>query len=177
MVISFLSIVIVAKLATSLASCKRATVGVVLTRRRSDCPISFALDVFGDRWTLLIVRDLMFKDKRHYGDFLKSQEHIATNILADRLRRLEETGIVRRNAARRNAGGVTYELTDRGIDLAPVLLEMILWSAKHDANTAAAPEFVAAARDDRNALLRQIAKSIRDPSTRERVYRSPQVPA
>lgn len=126
-------------------------------RRRSDCPISFALDIFGDRWTLLVVRDLMFKEKHRYGDFLQSEEHIATNILAERLRRLEETGIVRRQSAPRNAGGLTYKLTDKGIDLAPILVEMILWSAKHDANTGTTPGFVDAARDDRDGLLKQIA--------------------
>lgn len=126
---------------------------------RSDCPISFALDVFGDRWTLLVIRDLLFKGKRHYRDFFESEEQIATNILADRLRSLEEAGIVTRQVAPRNAGGVTYHLTAKGLDLAPMLVELILWSATHDPNTAAAPEFVAAAREDRTALLAEIASN------------------
>lgn len=125
--------------------------------RRSDCPISFALDIFGDRWTLLVVRDLLFKGKTHYRDFFESEERIATNILADRLRQLEGAGIVTRHVAPRNAGGVSYKLTPKGLDLAPTLVELILWSATHDPNTAASPEFVAAAREDRTSLLAEIA--------------------
>ena len=125
-------------------------------RRRSDCPISFGLDVFGDRWTLLVIRDLLFKGKRHYQDFCESEEGIATNVLADRLKRLEAIGLITRDVAARNAGGVTYHLTGKGLDLAPMLVEMILWSAAHDPDTAAAPEFVKAARNDRASLLSQL---------------------
>lgn len=128
-------------------------------RRRSNCPISFALDLFGDRWTLLIVRDLLFKQKIRYSDFLDSEEHVATNILADRLRTLEEAGIVTRHVAARNAGGVTYQLTPKGLDLAPMLVETILWSAKHDTQTAADPQFVSAARQNRDKLLVRIVEA------------------
>lgn len=127
--------------------------------RRSDCPISVALDVFGDRWTLLVIRDLLFKGKRHYQDFCESEEGIATNVLADRLKRLEAIGLITRDVAARNAGGVTYHLTAKGLDLAPMLTEMILWSAAHDPDTAAAPEFVKTARNDRASLLTQLAAS------------------
>ena len=126
--------------------------------RRSDCPISFALDVFGDRWTLLVIRDLLFKHKHRYGEFLGSEERIATNILADRLRKLEDAGMITRTKAARNAGGVSYALTEKGLDLAPILVEMILWSAKHDAATAAEPEFVAAALRDRQALVAAVTR-------------------
>jgi DNA-binding HxlR family transcriptional regulator len=129
----------------------------VAKSRRSDCPISFALDIFGDRWTLLVIRDLLFKGKSHYRDFVESEERIATNILADRLKSLEEHGIVTRNVAPRNAGGVSYRLTPKGLDLAPTLVELILWSATHDPDTAASPEFVTAAREDRTSLLAEIA--------------------
>lgn len=129
--------------------------------RRSDCPISFALDIFGDRWTLLVIRDLLFKGKSRYRDFFESEERIATNILADRLKSLEEHGIITRHVAPRNAGGVSYQLTAKGLDLAPMLVELILWSATHDPNTAAPPEFVAAARQDRTSLLADITGSDR----------------
>ncbi len=131
----------------------------MLRSRRSNCPISFALDRFGDRWTLLVIRDLLLKGKRRYQELRACEEGIASNILSDRLRALESAGIVERQVARRNAGGVTYGLTRRGLDLAPVLVEMIVWSAKHDPDTAAAPEFVAAATTDRKALLSSIAAS------------------
>lgn len=127
--------------------------------RRSNCPVSFALDRFGDRWTLLVIRDLLLKGKRRYQELRECEEGIASNILSDRLRALESAGIVERQVARRNAGGVTYGLTRRGLDLAPILVEMIVWSAKHDPDTAAAPEFVSAAATDRKALLTSIAAS------------------
>lgn len=129
-----------------------------MTRHRSSCPISFALDCFGDRWSLLVVRDLLFKGKCRYQELRHTEEGIASNILSDRLRSLEAAGIIERNVARRNAGGVTYRLTPRGLDLAPMLVEMIVWSAAHDPTTAADPEFVAAARTDREALLDEIAR-------------------
>lgn len=132
--------------------------------RRSDCPISFALDIFGDRWTLLVIRDLLFKGKTRYRDFAESEERIATNILADRLRNLEEAGIITRHVAPRNAGGVRYQLTPKGLDLAPMLVELILWSATHDPNTAASAEFVAAARD-RTSLLAEIKGGATSPPT------------
>ena len=127
--------------------------------RRSDCPISFALECFGDRWSLLVIRDLLFKGKRRYQELRASEEGIASNILTDRLRALEEAGIIERHTSARNQGGVTYTLTPRGLDLAPVLVEMIVWSASHDPETAAGAQFVAAARADRAALLRQIAET------------------
>ena len=126
--------------------------------RRSDCPISFALDVVGDRWTLLVIRDLLFKHKRRYSEFLASEERMATNILADRLRKLEDAGMISRTRAARNAGGVTYALTEKGLDLAPMLVEMILWSAKHDSATATEPEFVTAALQDKQALVAAVTR-------------------
>jgi DNA-binding HxlR family transcriptional regulator len=119
-------------------------------RRRSDCPIHFALEVFGDAWTLLIVRDLMFKGRSTYSDFLRAEEGIATNILADRLARLGANGIVSR------VPGGRYQLTAKGADLLPILLEIIRWSARYDPSTAAAPEFVRKLRKDRDALEREL---------------------
>jgi DNA-binding HxlR family transcriptional regulator len=119
--------------------------------RRSDCPIHFALEVFGDAWSLLIVRDLMFKNRRTYTEFLRAEEGIATNVLADRLVRLEEDGIIARDE--KPGGGVSYRLTPKGIDLAPVMVEVIGWSAKHDARTAADKGFVRRLRADRRGLL------------------------
>jgi DNA-binding HxlR family transcriptional regulator len=118
-------------------------------RRKSDCPIHFALEVFGDAWTLLVVRDLMFKDRSTYTDFLRAEEGVATNILADRLVRLEEDGIVRKDEGE-------YRLTERGCDLLPVMLEIIAWSAKHDAKTAADPAFVRRLRRDKAAFTAEL---------------------
>ena len=123
--------------------------------RKSDCPIHFALEVFGDAWTLLIIRDLMFKGRTTYTDFLRAEEGIATNVLADRLVRLEEDGIIlkQRDSTR---GGGHYRLTPKGIDLLPIMLEIIGWSAKHDVKTAADRGFVRRLRTDKIGLAAQI---------------------
>jgi len=95
------------------------------------CPISTTLEVLGDRWTLLVIRDLMFSGKRTYGEFLQSPEKIATNILADRLLVLEKTGIVEKKAFPGNRAKNLYQLTPKGVDLMPILLEIILWGDKY----------------------------------------------
>ncbi len=110
-----------------------------LSPRRSDCPLNAALEVFGDRWTLLVVRDLMFGGRCSYRDFLKADEKIATNILAERLNRLEAHGIVEKQRDPEDGRKVNYQLTDKGMDLAPVIVEMIVWGARYeDTDTAPA---------------------------------------
>lgn len=123
--------------------------------RKSDCPIHFALEVFGDAWTLLIIRDLMFKGRTTYTDFLRAEEGIATNILADRLVRLEKDGIIlkQRDSTR---GGGHYRLSPKGIDLLPIMLEIIGWSAKYDVKTAADRGFVRRLRTDKIGLAARL---------------------
>jgi DNA-binding HxlR family transcriptional regulator len=106
---------------------------------RSPCPIAAALDLLGDRWTLLVVRDLLLYDKRRFADFLASPEGIATNILADRLARLERAGIVDRRRYHDHPPREEYHPTARGRDLAPVLRELIHWGQRHVAGTAKRP--------------------------------------
>ena len=125
-------------------------------KRKSYCPINFALEVFGDKWTFLIVRDLMFKGKHYYGEFLQMEEKIATNILADRLVSLEQSGIITRTIDDTHNSKKIYRLTEKGIDLLPLLTEAILWSAKHDNQTAADVKFVRMAKKDRESLFAQI---------------------
>ena len=129
--------------------------------RRSYCPIGFGLDIFGDKWTLLVVRDLMFKGKYTYGEFLSSEEKIATNILADRLQKLSDAGIVVRQAVADKRVKYRYMLSQKGIDLLPVLVELILWSAKHDPHTAADEAFVRGAHEAKVALLEKIRATLR----------------
>ncbi len=129
-------------------------------RRRSDCPIHFGLEVFGDPWTLLILRDLLLKGRSTYSDFLHAGEGIATNVLADRLARLEQDGLV---VADRGAGGgraYRYRPASKAIDLLPVLLEIIAWSAAYDPATAADPAFVARLRSDRAGLERDLRDQV-----------------
>jgi DNA-binding HxlR family transcriptional regulator len=95
---------------------------------RSGCPVSLGLDVFGDRWTLLIIRDLMFSGKRHYREMLHSDEHISSNILADRLQMLLAEGVISRAGDPGHAQKVVYSLTEKGIALLPIILEISRWS-------------------------------------------------
>ena len=125
-------------------------------KRRSNCPINFALEVFGDKWTLLVIRDMMFKGKYAYGEFVKSEEKIATNLLADRLSLLEKTGIVLKTVDLTHGSKFIYTLTPKGIDLLPLLIEMIVWSAKYDETTAADKGFVNRANTDREGLIAEI---------------------
>jgi DNA-binding HxlR family transcriptional regulator len=102
---------------------------------RSTCPISTALELVGDRWTLLIIRDLMFAGKRHFREFLKSEEGISSNILTDRLNSLVEAGIVTREDDPSHAQKAIYSLTEKGLDLLPLLIAMSTWVQKYHPRT------------------------------------------
>jgi Predicted transcriptional regulators len=100
-------------------------------KRRSDCPISSSLEVWGDKWSLLIIRDLMNFKKCTYGDFLKSPEKIATNILASKLQNLEENKIIVKMEHPDSKAKVLYKLTPKGIDLLPIMVEINIWAEKY----------------------------------------------
>ena len=106
---------------------------------RAIFPVADAQDVVGDRWTLLVVRDLLFPRKTRYNELLGSPERIPTNILADRLRRLQASGIVEKKAYQTRPPRYEYRLTQRGADLLPIILEMIGWSNRHIAGTGRPP--------------------------------------
>ena len=114
-----------------------------LPKRRSTCPISSALDLLGDKWSLLVMRDVLLRGKCHYREFLASEERIATNILADRLARLEAAGLLERSGDDPRSGKQTYRATGKGKDLIPLLLETIRWSARHDPQVAVPPALLA----------------------------------
>jgi DNA-binding HxlR family transcriptional regulator len=128
------------------------------TERRSDCPINFAVQMFGDPWSLLVVRDLMFTGRRTYTDFLRAEEGMATNILADRLEHLQKLGLIRKNGAGRRAA---YALTEKGLDLLPAMLDLITWSAKYDECTGAPESFVARINNDRSKLEAEMREQLR----------------
>lgn len=130
------------------------------TKRKSDCPINFALELFGDRWTFLIVRDLMFKGKHFYGEFLVSEEGIATNILSDRLSLLEKNGIISKSSDPSHKQKILYRLTQKGIDLVPLLVEVIIWSAKYDKHSAVEMKFVEAVKRDKVGLISEISSRL-----------------
>ena len=117
------------------------------TKKRSDCPISNSLDIWGDKWSLLIIRDLMFSKECTYGDFLKAGERIATNILASRLQGLEENEIIEKLDHPDSKAKVLYRLTRKGIALMPVMIEINLWAEKYFP----IPE-------DRKAMLKEVKK-------------------
>lgn len=99
-----------------------------MLKKRSHCPISCWLDLFGDRWTLLIIRDMLIFGKKTYKEFSQSQEGIATNILASRLKKLVEQGVVSKTRAERNKRVFVYELTEKGRSLEPILMDIANWS-------------------------------------------------
>src|ERR1700724_3825888 len=103
-----------------------------LPNRRSGCPLNASVEMLGDRWSLLILRDMMLRGFRSYNQFLDSYEGIATNILANRLKRLIAHGIVTAQEDPSDGRRLIYVLTPKGLDLAPVLTEMVLWAAKHE---------------------------------------------
>jgi DNA-binding HxlR family transcriptional regulator len=123
-------------------------------KRRSGCPLNASVEMLGDRWSLLILRDMMLRGYKTFNEFLSSDEKIATNILADRLRRLEDYGILSSRRDPTDGRKLIYELTAKGIDLAPVLAEMVLWAARHE-NTANQP-LVRLMRADKGHFLNEI---------------------
>jgi len=127
--------------------------------RRSTCPISTALEVIGDRWTLLVIRDLMFAGKRHFREFLQSEEAISSNVLADRLNALVDNGLVTRSGDPTHAQKAVYSLTEKGLELLPVVIAMSAWTQKHHPKTRR-PEAVQLVKSAPNAL-RQLEARLR----------------
>jgi DNA-binding HxlR family transcriptional regulator len=133
-------------------------------QRRSSCPINASLEILGDRWSLLIIRDLMLRSFRTYKEFLSSDEGIATNILAERLKRLEAAGIISTSRDAEDRRKVVYRLTAKGIDLAPLVVELILWAAKHE-ETGAPPAAVRKMRAGREHVLSEIRRNWEEGGT------------
>ena len=127
-------------------------------RRRSGCPISSSLDLLGDKWSLLIVRDMVFRRKRYFREFLSSDEGIATNILTDRLSRLEVIGVLSKQPDPENGRQVIYSLTDKGIALIPVLVELACWGAVYDEAPDADVEAIRRIQQDKQRFVRKLTK-------------------
>ncbi len=127
-------------------------------QRRSNCPISFGLDIFGDKWSLLILRDIFFKGARHYREFLAAGEGIATNILASRLKLLVDQGLIEKQRDETNRRQYIYVPTKKGLELIPTLLEIVLWSANNDPETDAPESYVMRLRNrtDKDGAIQEI---------------------
>ena len=130
-------------------------------KKRSDCPISSALDIVGDKWSLLIIRDIALSGKNTYNEFLKSGEKIATNVLADRLSMLESAGILVKEEHPESKAKIFYRLSAQGIDLLPVLVELILWSDKYLSISPQAKQFAKALRKDKESLIKQLSAGLK----------------
>jgi DNA-binding HxlR family transcriptional regulator len=129
--------------------------------RRSGCPVSISLEMLGDRWSLLIIRDLMVRGFRTFKEFQGSSEGIATNILADRLQKLEAAGIVSAEVEKADGRRVNYRLTEKGIDLAPVLLELLIWGARHE-ETGAPCALIESMEKNREGVLAEARRRWRE---------------
>lgn len=130
-------------------------------KRRSGCPVSISLESFGDRWSLLIIRDLMVRGLRTYKEFRESGEGIASNILADRLRKLEASGIISAEGVAGDKRRLNYRLTEKGIALAPVLLDLLIWASRHE-RTAAPCAFILEMEKNREQILAETARRWRE---------------
>jgi len=131
------------------------------SKRRSGCPVSVSLEMLGDRWSLLVVRDLMVRGLRTFKEFQEAGEGIATNVLADRLQKLEAAGIIAAEADEKDGRKVNYRLTEKGIDLAPVLLELLIWGARHEETEAPCAAIERMAKN-REAVIAEARRRWRD---------------
>jgi len=125
--------------------------------RRSNCPVSISLEIVGDRWSLLIIRDLMVRGYRNFKELQKSGEQIATNILSDRLHKLDASGIISAEADETDRRRVNYRLTEKGIGLAPTLLELLIWGARHE-QTGAPLAIIEQMAENREVFLAEVRR-------------------
>jgi DNA-binding HxlR family transcriptional regulator len=130
-------------------------------KRRSGCPVNVCLEVFGDRWSLLIVRDLMVRGYKTFKQFQESGEGIATNMLADRLKKLESSGILEREIEPADGRKVNYRLTQKGIDLAPVLLDLLIWGARYE-QTGPSCSIILKMEKNREEILAEVVRRWRE---------------
>jgi len=131
------------------------------SKPRSGCPVSVSLEILGDRWSLLIIRDLMVRGSRFFKEFAQAGEGIATNILASRLHRLEAAGIISAEREKGDGRKISYRLTEKGIDLAPVLLELLIWGARYE-KTAARCALIAEMEQNREYVLAEARRRWRE---------------
>ena len=129
-------------------------------KKRSNCAINHALEIFGDKWTLLIIREMVFKKRTAFSEFKKISEGIATNILSDRLSRLENYQLIEKCSDETDGRRATYLLTKSGLDLIPVLLDIMVWSFKHDPSVSVSAEIVGRIQKDRAGFIHEIESSL-----------------
>ena len=131
-----------------------------MDKKRSNCPISCSLEVFGDKWSFLIIRDIMLRGKVSYSEFLTSEEKIASNILVNRLSVLEAEGIVVKEVSPVNKSKFIYSLTKKGVDLLPIVIEIMDWGAKYNANCPR-KEFGKKIKKDKAAVIKELSQLLK----------------
>ena len=129
--------------------------------RQSGCGVAYGLDIFGDKWTLVIIKDMMLSGKRQFNKFLASPEKMASNILADRLKRLEEEGVVTKSQDPESEAKFIYALTPKGKELIPLILEIMLWGSKHAPDPSAPPALLRWVKKDREGVTQAILDSLK----------------
>jgi len=131
-----------------------------MDKKRSDCPISCSLDIIGDKWSLLIIRDVMLRGKMSYSEFLNSEERIATNILVSRLTILEGEKILVKDVSPENKSKYIYSLTQKGADLLPIIIELMDWGAKYNKNCPR-KELGQRIKKDKAAVVRELSEVLK----------------
>lgn len=127
-------------------------------KRRSECPISFGLDMFGDKWTLLVLRDMLLFNRSRFSDFAP-RERIATNILADRLNRLEKAGIITKKRDKNLKNQYVYTATEKGWRLLPTIIEMMFWGFQYDSETPASKKYIKRIKTEKDELMREAMRA------------------
>lgn len=145
------------------------------SRPRSGCPVSMSLEQFGDRWSLLIIRDMMVRGYHTFKEFQESGEGISSNVLSDRLRTLEAAGILLTEPDETDARRLNYRLTQKGIDLAPVMLELLIWGAKYEA-TAAPCGLIEQMENDREQVIAETRRRWRERDSTPLIPRFDEIP-
>lgn len=131
-----------------------------MDKKRSDCPISCSLDIFGDKWSLLIIRDIMLRNKVSFSEFLNSEEKIATNILVNRLSLLETEKILVKEVSAENKSKFVYTLTQKGADLLPIVIEIMDWGATYNANCPR-KELGKKIKTDKSGVIKELSLSLK----------------
>lgn len=129
------------------------------TQRRSACPISFGLDIFGDKWTLLILRDILFYNRTRFSDFAP-QERIATNVLANRLAKLEKAGLITKRRDEKLKNQFIYSATRTGKSLIPTLIELTLWGFETDPQTPVSELFIKRVQTEKSKVIREMIRAV-----------------
>lgn len=132
---------------------------------KSHCPINFTVEIFGDTWSLLIIRDMIALGKKTFGEFLESEERIGPSVLADRLAHLERKGIITKKPSETDKRKFIYSLTEKGLDVIPIVYETALWGSKHSLHPVAPDAWFKAMQYDKEKVLKAYREAVASGSS------------